>query len=137
MAKNIGVIYKIRKYLNLSSLKTLYYSLIYPYLQHCNLAWGNTSQIHLNPLFILQKRAVRTICNVGFLHHTNELFYRHKILKLKDIYLFKLGVHMFNINKSQFERQHDHFTRHRNSLLPSSIRTTTSQRSLNFCGPTF
>ena len=34
-SKSIGIIYKSSFYLSKSSLYTLYYSLVYPYLQYC------------------------------------------------------------------------------------------------------
>ena len=41
ISKNIGIINKLRYYLDLHVLKQLYYSLIYPYLQYGITSWGN------------------------------------------------------------------------------------------------
>ena len=40
VAKGIGIISKVRKYLNKNTLLDLYYSFIYPYLTYCNQVWG-------------------------------------------------------------------------------------------------
>ena len=40
LAKNIGILYKVRKYLNLNVLKQLYYTLVYPYLSYGNIRGG-------------------------------------------------------------------------------------------------
>jgi len=42
LAKNIGVLYKLRHYLNLTTLKQIYYAFIYPYLTYGVMSWGNT-----------------------------------------------------------------------------------------------
>ena len=56
ISKSIGILYSLRQYLSKPALISMYYSLIYPYLIYCNLAWGNTYQSHLNPLYVLQKK---------------------------------------------------------------------------------
>ena len=57
--KSIGIIFKSRFCLSLSSLRTLYYSLVYPYLMYCVSVWASTYPTNLNRLIILQKRLVR------------------------------------------------------------------------------
>jgi hypothetical protein len=42
LAKNIGIINKLRYYVDLKTLKQLYYSLIYPYINYGLMSWGNT-----------------------------------------------------------------------------------------------
>ena len=52
---------------------TLYYSLVYSYLQYCILVWGSTYPTHLRRLVLLQNRAVRVISEKGFDAHTDLL----------------------------------------------------------------
>ena len=40
--KDIGIITKLRHYVDLKMLKLLYYTLIYPYLNYGIMSWGNT-----------------------------------------------------------------------------------------------
>ena len=42
IAKNTGIINKLRNYLDISMLKQLYYALIYPYINYGVISWGNT-----------------------------------------------------------------------------------------------
>ena len=135
VSKNIGVIYRIRKLLNFETLKTLYYALIYPYLLYCNLAWGNIYHVHLKPLEILQKRVIRIINGAEYNSPTNTYFFQNEILKLKDIYKYRLGLYMFNLDRDSLSRQHAYSTRNRRDLLPSFNRTNVSQRSLFYTGP--
>ena len=61
ISRGIGVLSKIRYYVNRNILLQLYYSLIYPFLTYGLSIWGNTYNSTLRPLTILQKRAIRTI----------------------------------------------------------------------------
>ena len=70
ISRALGVLYKCRKYLNQSTLLTLYYAFIYPYFTYCIPVWGNTFQTYLQPLIVLQKRAVRIIGNAAFKANT-------------------------------------------------------------------
>ena len=40
LAKNLGILSKLRYYIDLNILKQIYYVLIYPYLSYGILAWG-------------------------------------------------------------------------------------------------
>ena len=59
LSKQIGILYKLRPYVPQATIQKLYYSLVYPYLIYCNLVWGGTHELHLNPLRLLQKKIVR------------------------------------------------------------------------------
>ena len=135
LSKSIGILFRIKDYLPTEGLISIYYSIIYPYLIYCNLVWGNTYETILNHIFILQKRALRLINKVEFRAHTNDLFYENEILKLKDINVYRQAIHMFNSDFQDFNRNHSHFTRNRNSLLPHFSRTTLTQQSLLHSAP--
>ena len=64
VARGLGVIIKARKVLQKESLISLYYSFIYPYLIYCNQIWGSACKTQIEPLFILQKKALRIITGV-------------------------------------------------------------------------
>ena len=50
IAKNTRIINKLRYYLDLKTLKQLYYTLIYPYLNYGLMSWGNTYVTKLNKI---------------------------------------------------------------------------------------
>ena len=58
VAKSIGFLYKLNRFL----LKTLYTSLIHPYLSYGIEAWHGTYQNNTSKIFVLQKKAIRA-CN--------------------------------------------------------------------------
>ena len=63
ISKSIGVIYKASFCLPLESLRILYLSMIYPYLQYCAIVWGLTYPTSIRRIEILQKRAIRILDN--------------------------------------------------------------------------
>ena len=62
VAKSVGILSRLSKFLYKKSLLNLYYSLVYPYLIYCNEVWGLSYSAHRKKLFSLQKRALRIIC---------------------------------------------------------------------------
>ena len=47
ITKNIGILFKLRHYVPISTLKQLYYTLIYPYLTYGLMSWGTAYQTKL------------------------------------------------------------------------------------------
>ena len=87
ISKSIGIIYKSSFCLPKTSVRSLYYSLVYPYLIYCVSVWGSTYQSNLNRIIVLQKKIIRIISKVSFDAHTGVLFKEQEILKFSDIYL--------------------------------------------------
>ena len=50
ITKNIGILFKLRHYVPISTLKQLYYTLIYPYLTYGLMSWGTAYQTRLNKI---------------------------------------------------------------------------------------
>ena len=137
ISKSTGIINKLKEHVPLSVLKSLYYSFIYPYLIYCVAAWGGTYSTHLDPLRIIQKRAIRTINRKPYLYHTEPLFYQSKILKIDDVFMLMLCSYIYKNNLMPlFNRTHSHNTRYHSQLRPFFQRLTTTQNSIYYSGPT-
>ena len=61
ISKNIGVMRKLSYYLLTDAIKSLYYTLVYPYIHYGNIIWANNYPSKLSGIVLLQKRAVRII----------------------------------------------------------------------------
>ena len=59
VAKSIGLLYKLNCFLPETILKTLYTSIIHPYLSYGIEAWHGTYQNNTSKIFVLQKKAIR------------------------------------------------------------------------------
>ena len=90
VSKPVGVMYKASFCLCKRSLITLYYFLLYPYLQYCVSVWGSTYPSNLNRIFMLQKRAVRIIAKESFDAHTDPIFKNLKILKFNCTIMYTM-----------------------------------------------
>ena len=106
ISKSIGIMLRASFYLTKRSLLTLYYSIVYPYIQYCNIVWASTYPNNLRRINILQKRAIRVINKSKFDAHTDPLFKNCCILKVNDIFLLQLGNFMYS---------------YRNGLLPEKF----------------
>jgi hypothetical protein len=87
---------KIKHILSTYNMRTLYHSLIYPYLTYGTLLWGCSHSTYLRSLDILQKKAIRTVSKSNYNAHTEPLFKNLQILKLKDIFTFQLSKIMYS-----------------------------------------
>ena len=72
ISKPVGILFKLSKYLPLEIIKTLYYSLINPFLLHGIEVWHGTYTNITNKILILQKKACRGILNLHFNIHTTK-----------------------------------------------------------------
>jgi hypothetical protein len=105
----------------------IYNAFLLPYLSYCNIVWGNACKLFLNPLLILQKKAVRLIHNVPQLTHCAPLAKQLNILFFDDLYYFCVLKYMYNVfhEKISFDRN---LFRHTGSLHSYCTRSG----SLNF-----
>ena len=90
ISKSIGIIYKSSFCLPKTSLRSLYYTLVYPYLIYCVSVWGSTYHSNLKRIIILQKKIIRIISKDSFDSHTDVLFKEQMILKFPDIKKLKI-----------------------------------------------
>jgi hypothetical protein len=97
ISKGLGIINKVKQLLNKSTLLTLYYSFVYPYLTYCLIIWGGAANIHIDLLLKIQKKIVRIISRTTFLAHTHDLFTNLNILPIKKLYCYEVLIFMFKI----------------------------------------
>ena len=95
MAKNVGMLFKLRKTLNTNTLRNLYFALIHSYLNNGITVWGSAANNHLASVFKLQKRAIRAITFSGYRDHTAPLFKSLNILPLDKLYLYNIALFMY------------------------------------------
>ena len=61
ISSNLWLLSRIKEYLSVEHRTQFYKTYIQPHIDYCNLVWCGTSQLHLNRLFRLQKRACKII----------------------------------------------------------------------------
>ena len=101
MAKGIGILYKGRRVLKSSTLLSLYYSFIYPYMTYCVEVWGSSPVTHIESIIKVQKKAVRIITFSPFRAPSKPLFQSLNVLTFPEIYTFAVlsFMHKYHFNK--------------------------------------
>ena len=122
ISKSVGIIAKARFYLSPQTLMTLYYSLVYPFLTYCNVAWSSTYCSKLNCIYLLQKRIVRLITKAHYLTNTAPL----------SINSFSVATFMYSYHHNQV---HQYETRLVSQYRPHFCRTNIKQFSILYRGP--
>ena len=95
LSKTVAILYKLKQIVNKNSLHLLYCSLMVPYLTYCVEVWGSTYKTIINPIYMLQKKAIRIISKSEYLAPTNTLFIKEQILKLEDLVNLNIAKIMF------------------------------------------
>ena len=148
ISRGIGVIWKAKKLLNKSALKTVYYSFIYPYLTYCNQVWGSTCTTYLKGLRVKQNKVISMITSSPRRTRLDPLYKKLGLLKLDEIntFLFSKFMYRWHHNKvpamfidcfPHIRDVHDHDTRQsaRNELYFSGFKTPLSQRRFMYMAP--
>ena len=101
IAKNIGILFKIRRYLSLKMLTSFYYSLIFPYINYGIMSWGAIYKTSITKLSSQLRKCVRCIFFLNRHSDPSPYFKLLGILQIENIY--KLRVVLFThqiLNKS-------------------------------------
>ena len=88
IAKNIGLLYRVSQFLNEDSLKTVYFSYVYSYLNYVNIAWVSTYATKLKRVYLKQKHAVHIAFNKDKLIHSKPLFENLNELNVYQINMY-------------------------------------------------
>lgn len=143
ISKNIAIINKAKPNLNTDALRTLYHTLVVPYLTYCVEVWGNTYRSTTHPLVTVQKRAIRIIHKVGFRDHTHELFLQSKLLKFDDLVKYNTAILLYkayykklpeNLQKLFTTRERVHNLRGSAQFVLPKVRTTRKSFCMSVCG---
>ena len=96
----MGPINSLKHLLPKRLLRTLYYSMVNPFLTYGLLLWGSARKKHLKQIETLQKRAIRSITLATYNEHSLPLFKQMRILKLNELYLKQINSFMccYNMN---------------------------------------
>lgn len=145
ISKSIGVLNRINKFVPVDVMKSLYYSLIHPYISYVIGAWYGAPIYLRNKIDVLQRRAVRSVKSLEWNAHTKDHFAELGILTVPDVFELSMAVYMYRTiaNDGEFDRDlylyvvdsnfdHEHLTRNRDRLILPRYNRNKSKASLNF-----
>ena len=78
-----ALLFKMRKYVSLKILRSIYFAIFDSYLSYCCLVWAQNCST-IQRIIILQKKAIRIINFQPRNFHTSPLFKQNSILKFQD-----------------------------------------------------
>ena len=73
--------------------------MILPHINYCLLSWGSSNAAEF--IFLQQKKAIRAISSASHNVHTEPLFKIFNILKLKDIFNYRLLTFYYNLRHNK------------------------------------
>ena len=149
MSKTLGILNKVKHFLPLSTMHTLYTSLLEPYAKYGVEVWGSAAVCHLNGVFLIQKAAVRAVHGLAYDAHTVDYFKRSEIFNIFQLYRYQILQLMyravvvndgnFNVFSSLVRHSETHLypTRNSDDFIIPYFKMSNSQRSILYSGPKF
>ena len=130
IAKGLGAMYRINNIIPHKLLLSLYYSMIYPYLNYCCIVWGVAAPSILEKLVVLQKRAVRILTHSERISHSGPLFKQLSVLKFVDICLLRTAEFMYKYATNLLPKSCDHYFSLADQTRPHYTRQSTLYKPL-------
>ena len=100
-----------------STLRTLYYSFIFPYLDYNLLNWSSTYPTNLDCLNVSNKKAVRIILSKKGREHAGPLFKDLDILPLDELIKLKRGTFMWKLDNNLLPQSNSGWFKLSNSVI--------------------
>ena len=97
IAKNIGLLYQGKHYLDDNCLKQIYFAHIHAYLNYGNIAWASTHKTKLKKVQSKQKHALRIIFNQSKTSPSEPLFLSLNVVNFYQINIFQSVQFMHKI----------------------------------------
>ena len=128
----IGIMSKVRKLLNIESMKKIYYTLMHSRLIYCQETWGTACKTTLDPLVKAQKKAMRIIVKAKYRAHTKPIFQSLKIRPLAVEIQYRRALLAYEMIKNpevhkihlEIETKHNHNTRFAQNDIPVPRKNT-------------
>ena len=126
IVKNMYLLRQIKPFLPRDSRKLFYTSYIMPLFDYCCVVWGNCSQMLLNDLLKLQKRAARLILNKDWTTRSNVLFSDLEWMPLADRISYLTAVQVNKCLNNQCSSLLDSLFQYNNTVHTHTTRSATN-----------
>jgi len=97
LSRPVGILSRLKYYLPVVVMRSLYSALIESRLNYGIIFWGSAADVHIEPLRVLQKRCLRFVAKAGYLAHTVPIVKQLHLLMLDDIYRKLLLIFMYSV----------------------------------------
>ena len=99
LASAVGILAKLKYYLDTKILIQVYHALIGSRLNYSIACWGAAAKTVLEPIRVLQNRAVRFISRASRYTRLDIAYLNLRILKFDDVYKLNLAQFMYNYTR--------------------------------------
>ena len=145
VSRGVGILRKLRTLVPTRVLYMIYYSIIFPHLNYCNIVWGNTYKTNIDKLLSIQKKCIRIITKSPRMSHSSPLFKETNILPLYDLIKFNSLNFMYSfyngtlppIFDNMFMKNtvlHSYCTRQQDHYHQPKVRSTALLQSFKISG---
>ena len=95
ISKRTGIMAKPTHVLSIQRLKTIYNTMVYPYLTYCSIIWTSTYPTRLKPISTIQKKLVLIMTFSKYQDKPKPLFQSLKILDIHELNMY-LALFLFS-----------------------------------------
>ena len=140
-----GIIFKLRHYVPLNTLRIIYYALFYPKLQYSLINWGRTSNKFLNLISVHQIKFIRASLFCTNRSAINPMYTKFGVLQLKDVIKLEHAKFMYRYENNmlpcsfdnyftKLENVHNHKTRYKmnNGFFLPRVKTNFGKKRTHF-----
>ena len=129
LANAARILCTIRHYVNKSTLRSLYFSFVYPHLKYGIIVWGNSSKSLLHSLQVMQNKIVRIMSFKCLKDHVylNPLFKSWNLLKINEIYELEIAKFMHSYYNKHLPENFDHYFKSASNHHSYSTRSISNQ----------
>ena len=116
-------------------LKLLYNAYLKSNLEYGSALFTSASKTTIKPIFILQKKAIRIICQANYRDHTAILFKEQKLLRYEDIMIYNQCKFMFDYKHNNLPKIFTNTWRQNNQVHNYPLRNATDYYIENISKP--
>ena len=82
ISRGVGILYKIKNFLPISTLLFVYYSPVHTHLSYGIIIWGSTYKSHVAKLTSLQYKTIRAVGGAEWNETSSPLYSKFKSFKI-------------------------------------------------------
>ena len=109
LSRSVGILAKLKPYLNSKALLSLYYAIFHSHLQYGLITWSSTFKTFLEKVSILQNKAVKIIGGGNYHDRATPFYSKLRILKLVDMVFLKKALFMFKFKMKMLPDQFSNY----------------------------
>ena len=130
LSKVVGILSKVKVYLNASALGSLYNALFHCHIQYGIISWSSTYNTYLKKLVSLKNEAVKIVGNETWNDRATPYYAKLKILKIQDLVKLETAAFVYNYKSTQLPSTFRNYFTALNNIHVKHTKVTSSHNFL-------